>query len=60
MGLKMVSTGTRHMEVLKDGIKAVAVGVSGSKPVPEELVKPVIQVQSGCMWCAISCIKVTC
>lgn len=35
------------MDALKDGIKAVAVGVSGSKPIPEDLVSPLIQVRSG-------------
>lgn len=33
------------MDALKEGIKAVAVGVSGSKPIPEDLVSPLIQVR---------------
>ncbi|CAN0124837.1 unnamed protein product [Ectocarpus sp. 6 AP-2014] len=41
--LQMVSAGMSTMDVLKDGIKAVAVGVSGSKPIPEDLVSPLIQ-----------------
>lgn len=41
----MTSTAaSRRMEVLGDGIKAVAVGASGSKPIPDELVKPIVQV----------------
>eukprot|EP00612_Vaucheria_litorea_P003933 CAMPEP_0171469922 /NCGR_PEP_ID=MMETSP0945-20130129/11605_1 /TAXON_ID=109269 /ORGANISM="Vaucheria litorea, Strain CCMP2940" /LENGTH=199 /DNA_ID=CAMNT_0011999223 /DNA_START=80 /DNA_END=676 /DNA_ORIENTATION=+ len=31
------------MEVLKDGIKAVAVGVKGSKPIPDELVGDILK-----------------
>ena len=34
------------MDVLKEGIKAVAVGVGGSKPIPEDLVAPLIQVRT--------------
>lgn len=34
------------MDVLKEGIKAVAVGVGGSKPIPEHLVAPLIQVRT--------------
>lgn len=34
------------MDALKEGIKAVAVGVSGSKPIPEDLVSPLIQVHA--------------
>lgn len=34
------------MDVLKEGIKAVAVGVGGSKPIPEHLVAPLIQVMA--------------
>lgn len=34
------------MDVLKEGIKSVAVGVGGSKPVPEDLVAPLIQVRA--------------
>lgn len=43
----MVAAGpaTTIMDVLKDGIKAVAVGVSGSKPIPGDLVVPLIQVR---------------
>ncbi|CAM9806230.1 unnamed protein product [Scytosiphon promiscuus] len=41
--LQMVSAGPATMDALRDGIKAVAVGVSGSKPIPEELVSPLIQ-----------------
>ncbi|CAB1100843.1 unnamed protein product [Ectocarpus sp. CCAP 1310/34] len=41
--LQMVSAGMSTMDVLQDGIKAVAVGVSGSKPIPEDLVSPLIQ-----------------
>lgn len=40
----MVSAGPTTMDTLRDGIKAVAVGVSGSKPIPEDLVSPLIQV----------------
>lgn len=32
------------MDVLKEGIKAVAVGIGGSKPIPDELVDPLIEV----------------
>lgn len=35
------------MDVLGEGIKAVAVGVSGSKPIPENLVDPLIRVRIG-------------
>lgn len=41
----MVSAGpSATMDTLKEGIKAVAVGVSGSKPIAESLVAPLIQV----------------
>lgn len=45
------------MDCLKEGIKAVAVGVSGSKPIPEDLVSPLIQVCAsyGCL--AVTCIR---
>lgn len=35
------------MDVLGEGIKAVAVGVSGSKPIPENLIDPLIRVRVG-------------
>lgn len=35
------------MDVLGEGIKAVAVGVSGSKPIPDNLVDPLIRVRVG-------------
>lgn len=40
----MVAASSQTMDALKEGIKAVAVGVSGSKPIPEDLVSPLIQV----------------
>lgn len=43
----MVSAGsTETMDVLREGIMAVAVGVSGSKPIPEDLVDPLVEVRS--------------
>ena len=42
----MVAFGLQEtMDALRGGIKAVAVGVSGSKPIPEDLVDPLIQVR---------------
>lgn len=41
--LQMVSASSQTMDALEEGIKAVAVGVSGSKPIPDELVSPLIQ-----------------
>ncbi|CAM9689873.1 unnamed protein product [Pylaiella littoralis] len=41
--LQMVSASPKTMEALEEGIKAVAVGVKGSKPIPEGLVAPLIQ-----------------
>jgi len=40
----MVAAGTKTMDALEQGIKAVAVGVKGSKPIPQELVSPLIEV----------------
>lgn len=44
--LQMVSASPKIMDVLGEGIKAVAVGVKGSKPIPESLVAPLIEVLS--------------
>lgn len=45
-GTSMLSGETiSTMDVLKGGIQAVAVGVSGSKPIPEDLVAPLIKVR---------------
>ncbi|CAN0127872.1 unnamed protein product [Ascophyllum nodosum] len=42
--MNMVAFGLQEtMDALRGGIKAVAVGVSGSKPIPEDLVDPLIQ-----------------
>lgn len=34
------------MKLLRDGIKAVGVGVKGSKPIPDDLVDPLAEVTS--------------